>query len=105
MSFDAIDRIDKIRFINEIKTLICKLQSRDDRIDLLKAENKQLREGQKWVSVDDRWPKKGGFYMFFVNDEVRMIYFFPNFKKTGFIYKFNEATYWKALPKPPEGKS
>ena len=54
----------------------------------------------EWISVKDRLPKKGGFYLVYRN-ATSVANYWPKWKVFGGI----DPTHWKPLPKPPEGQN
>jgi hypothetical protein len=94
-------------------------------LEQLQAENKQLREGQEWISVDDRLPEiiencKGSIagisepvmVMFKDKGEVNSYMGVSRLFKggrgdlTSFHWDFDypKVTHWKPLPSPPQEK-
>lgn len=104
MSIDAI-----IRDLETLKHIGCvrraKLAIRT--IEQQQAELKQLREGQEWVSVDDRLPVDGEFVILY---DAKTKYFNVGWydkRLDTYAYNYNAhrqaPTHWKH-PSPPQDK-
>ena len=75
-------------------------------LEQLQAENKKLREGQEWVSVENELPDDDGGFLTVVegDDDTYINYFVELGDQTGEWQTNQIVTHWKPLPSPPQDK-
>jgi hypothetical protein len=78
-------------------------------LEQLMKENKELRDGQEWISVEDRLPvvKKpdNNFVKCVVNVNGYGCHIDKFYKEQQQFYKYyGYVTHWKPLPQPPQDK-
>ena len=72
-------------------SLVCELLSR----------LAELRERDRWISVEEKLPERDGFIMCAVRG---LDYAVPHFHTIGGLKIGNQVTHWRPLPAPPEAK-